>query len=390
MHLRTTDVVVPAGRRHTLRGCAGVCLALALSGAARAQEETPLPDATPTALRYARVEVDQQPVRCFPSEHSPLFVDQLARGAVVQLGEERDGFVAVNLPLGVTGYVHEKFATQPDDQGFVRSNGKRVSFRYRPRSNEAPAATLEDGAALHYMATEGDWYVVRNPRCVGYVPRAALSAELDPTEGAQGWSEFEAARRAEWEKVTGDRLAAREREKQLRELRERLQGVVAEFRAEASKPWNAQRRETFVAIEAAAGKLASEFESGSNDELTVHGLLKEVRKQILVLDAQAVATDSLPPPKLEVTVRKHEVEDPLARFDLVGWVRIVDSAAPTRKVRLVRGGRVLGYLTCSSDRYDFKMFEGTEIGVLGPKEASADGTWLLDVQRLDVLGVQTR
>ena len=55
----------------------------------------------------------------------------------------------------------------------------------------------------------------------------------------------------------------------------------------------------------------------------------------------------------------------------------------------MRGGRVLGYLTCSNERYDFAMFQNVEVGVLGPKEAAADGTWLLDVQRLDVLGVQT-
>lgn len=339
--------------------------------------------------RYARVEVDQQPVRCFDSENSPVYLDQLSRGDVVQVGDERNGFVPVTLPLGMTGYVHKKFATAPDAQGFVRTNGKRVSFRYRPRSTEAPADTIDDGVALHFMAEETEWYAVRNPRAVGFVPRAALALDLDPAVAVAAWQQLEATRRGQWQKVNGDRLAAIQHAEALVAQRAQLQEVVGKFRNEVAKPWNKQSRDAYVALEASVNKLAPVFAAGSSEELTAKSLSQEIRKQVLVLDAQMVAAETLPPPKLEVTVKKPSVEDPLARFDLVGWVQVSNSALPTRSVRLMRGGRVLGYLTCSNERYDFAMFHNVEVGVLGPKEAAADGTWLLDVQRLDVLGVPT-
>ncbi len=340
--------------------------------------------------RYARVDVEQQPVRCFDSDNSPVYLDQLARGDVVQLGEERNGFVAVTLPLGVTGYVHKKFATPPDDQGFVRTNGKRVSFRYRPRSTEAPADALDDGVPLHFMAEENEWYAVRNPRAQGFVPRAALSAEIDAGVALVEWSKLEEARRSQWQKITKDRLEALRRTEVLRGQRAELQEVVGRFRSEIGKPWAQQNRDAYSGLEGAVSKLASSFDAGSSDQLTATSLMQEIRKQVLVLDAQVVAAETLPPPNLEVTVAKATVEDPLSRFDLVGWVRVVSSSIPSRTVRLVRGGRVLGYLTCTNDRYDFSVFEGVEVGVLGPKEAAADGTWLLDVQRMDILGTQAR
>jgi hypothetical protein len=346
--------------------------------------------ANPAPPSFARVEVDQQPVRCFDSENSPVYLDQLARGDVVQIGEERNGFVAVTLPLGVTGYVHKKFATPPDEAGFVRTSGKRVSFRYRPRSTEAPADSLDDGVTLHFMAEENDWYAVRNPRTVGYVPRTALVTDVDPAVAAAAWSRLEETRRAQWQKVTSDRVEASKRAAALAVQRRQLEEVVGKFRAEMSKPWNQQRKESYTALEASLSKLAAGFDAGSTEQLTATSLGQEIRKQVLVLDAQMVAAETLPPPKLEVTVKTPAVEDPLARFDLVGWLQVARSGPQSRAVRLMRGGRVLGYLTCSSERYDFKIFDGAEVGVLGPKEAGADGTWLLDVQRLEILGIDTR
>ncbi|MEZ5966005.1 MAG: hypothetical protein R3F56_19370 [Planctomycetota bacterium] len=388
------DRMVLAAESSRVRATAslgGALAVLGLTGALGAQGET-APDAVPAvppAPRYARVEVDQQPVRCFAHENSPLYVDRLAQGDVVQIGEESHGFVQVALPLGVTGYVHKKFATEPDDAGFVRTSGKRVSFRYRPRSTEAPADALDDGVALHYMGDENDWYIVRNPRTLGYVPASAL-ATLEAPAAAAGWTKFETARREEWTSRNAERVQARQHAARVAEKRGELDTLIAQFASEAGKPWEQQQRGTYETLEAAVGKMKSAFDAGSSENLKVATLSQEIRKQILVLDAQAVAKEKLPPPRIDNPVVKPPVEDPLAAFDLVGWIRVVRSALPNRNVRLVRGGRVLGYLTCSNDRYDLAMFEGVEVGVVGPKEAAADGTWILDVQRLDVLGIVDR
>jgi hypothetical protein len=364
---------------------------VAWGSALAAQEAVTGGEAAPAAPppRLARVVIERQPVRCFAHDNSPLYLDQLAQGDVVQIGEERGGFVAVTLPLGVTGYVHNKFASAPDDSGFVRTNGKRVSFRYRPRSTEAPADALDDGVALHFLAAEGDWYLVRNPRTPGYVPASAVTTDGDEAALQQGWSELEARRRQEWQQRTTERVEAARKEVELQQTRALLQDLVAQFAAEVGKPWEQQQRTTYVALEAAVEKLAPEFADGSSERLTVASMTQEIRKHILVLDAQLVAKEKLPPAEVP-SILEPPVHDPLAGFDLVGWVAVANSSLASRRIRLVRGGRILGYLTCASDRYDLTMFEGVEVGVVGPKEASADGTWLLDVQRMDVLGVSLR
>lgn len=400
MQLRDSDRGAPRIGRGARPACVGALLACVLGTAGLAAQGTEnaakasdaAPPAAPAAapVRYGRVDVDQQPVRCFDSEHSPVYLDKLAAGDVVQVGEERNGFVAVQLPQGVTGYVHKKFVSPPDDEGFVRTTGKRVSFRYRPRSTEAPADALDEGAALHFLAEENDWYMVRNPRAPGFVPKAALTLDVDPAAAAEPWGKLETTRREQWQQATAARIEARQRADRLRVQREQLQEVVGKFRLQCAKPWNEQQRDDYVALEAAASKLAGEFEAGSTEQVTASSLGLEIKKQVLVLDARMVVSETLPPSKLDVSVRQPTVEDPLARFDLVGWLRVGSSTLPGRSVRLMRGGRVLGYLTCSNARYDFSMFDGVEVGVLGPKEAAADGTWLLDVQRMDVLGVPLR
>lgn len=347
---------------------------------------TPAP-ATPAAARYARVVIDQQPVRCFASEVSPVFLDKLAKDAVVQAGTEENGYVLVSLPLGVTGYVHKKYGSAPDAAGFIKAVGKRVSFRYRPRSNEAPAQMLDDGTPLHFMGEEGEWYLVRNPRASGYVPVGAVAFDVDEAAAKEQWGKYEVARRGEWEKLTQDRVAAAAAEAAAKRLRADLQELVGRFKTESDKGPQEQKRTSFQAIEASLKDLTAKIPAGSSEALTANGLQEELRKQFVMLDAQALVKETPPPPRPGEQIVKPATEDPLARYDLVGWVRVVSSPLPSRTVRVVRGGRVLGYLTCSSGRYDLSMFENVEVGVLGPKEAASDGTWLLDVQRLDVLNV---
>lgn len=363
-----------------------ILAALALAAAPLPAQDTPAP-AAPAAVRYARVVVDQQPVRCFASEVSPVFLDKLAKDAIVQVGAEENGYVAVSLPLGLTGYVHKKYGTAPDAAGFIKAVGKRVSFRYRPRSNEAPAQMLDDGTPLHFMGDEGEWYVVRNPRASGYVPVGAVALDVDEGAAKEQWGKFEVERRAQWEKLTQERVAAAAAEEAAKVLRGELQELLGRFKTESKKVAQEQKRSSFQAIEASLKALAGKIPAGSSEALTASSLQEELHKQFVVLDAQALVKETPPPPRPSEQFVKPSTADPLARYDLVGWVRVVSSPLPSRTVRVVRGGRVLGYLTCSSGRYDLSMFENVEVGVLGPKEAASDGTWLLDVQRLDVLNV---
>ena len=106
-------------------------------------------------LQYARVIATETQVRCFASDRSPLYGDRLVEGQIVVVGDQEGEYRVVRLPLGATGYVHKKFATDAGD-GKVEATAARVSFRYRPKSSEVPALVMSKGATLFYLGEEGD------------------------------------------------------------------------------------------------------------------------------------------------------------------------------------------------------------------------------------------
>lgn len=340
---------------------------------------------TPATPRVGQIQADT-PARCWPTEHSPVYTDAFKVGDVVKILAEADGFFTIALAQGATGYVHKKFATGPDADGMVKATGTRVSFRYRPRSTEAPVSMLEANVALPCMGMDDEWFVVRNPSAVVYVPVAAVTVPEDQAALAAPLAAAEQARVAAWNNVTQARIAKAKADEELRVNRAALAELTARFRAEASKPWKEQQTTEFAALEAALTDLAPKFASDTSERVTAASLDAEIKKQVVVLEAQFVASEKLPPAPGEAVVRP-VTPDPIERFDLVGWLKVVSSSVPSRAVRLMRGGKVLGYLTCTNERYDFAIFDGAEVGVIGPKEASNDGAWAIDVQRLEVLSV---
>ncbi len=360
---------------------------LSASPTLTAQDDKPAPatPAAPAAVRFGQLIADT-PARCWPTDHSPVYTDSFKTGDAVRITGEADGFYTITLAQGATGYVHKKFATGPDEQGMVKATGTRVSFRYRPRSTEAPVAALEANATLPCMGEDDDWFVVRNAAAPVYVPMAAIAVVEDQTTLAALVATADAARTAEWTKVTEARIAKAKADAELAANRLALKELTTRFRAEAGKPWKEQRTEEFTAIEAALLGLSPKFAAETPERVTAASLDQEIKKQVVVLEAQSVAAEKLPPAPGEPVVRP-TTPDPIERFDLVGWVRVVSSSVPSRAVRVMRGGRVLGYLSCTNERYDFSLFDGAEVGVIGPKEASNDGAWAIDVQRLEVLSV---
>ena len=340
---------------------------------------------TPATVRVGQIQADT-PARCWPTEHSPVYSDTFKVGDIVKVLAEADGFFTIALAQGATGYVHKKFATGPDAEGMVKATGTRVSFRHRPRSTEAPVSMLEANTAMPCMGMDDEWFIVRNPSAVVYVPVAAVTVPEDQAALAAPLAAAEQARVEEWNKLTQARIAKAKADEELRANQAALGELTARFRAEAGKPWKEQQAAEFAAIEAALTELAPKFASETSERVTAASLDAEIKKQVVVLEAQFVASEKLPPAPGEAVVRP-VTPDPIDRFDLVGWLKVVSSSVPSRAVRVMRGGKVLGYLSCTSERYDFALFDGAEVGVIGPKEASNDGAWAIDVQRLEVLSV---
>ena len=52
----------------------------------------------------------------------------------------------------------------------------------------------------------------------------------------------------------------------------------------------------------------------------------------------------------------------------------------------LKGGKLMYVVTCSSGRYDLRMFDGVEVGIRGGKSRpSVDSVRELDVLKLEVL-----
>jgi hypothetical protein len=369
-------------RRFWWRKVAGALgSALAAGAGVRAQEAPP----EPVPPSFARITVERAAVRCFASDSSPVFRDVLEQGDVVRVaGPAQNGYRPVTLPLGVTGYVHKKYASEPD-AGMVKTTGREVSFRYRPQSGEAPVDRLDLDVPLHWMGEENDWWIVHYPAGVGFVAESQMATDGDAAAFEAGWHKLETERQAEWQAALAAREAARQAAEQQRKNRARLDELIGRFRAEVAKPWEQQQRDQLRALEASVNELRPSLGEGSPQDVEAVTLVQELRKQVLLIDANEIAARPLPKDD-EPPVKVSATPDPLARFDAVGWVKVLSSRNASRSVCLSKGGRILCYLVCSGERFDLPMFDGVEVGVIGARDHGArDGQLTVDVQRIEVL-----
>lgn len=368
---------------------AGV-LALGQIGFAQEPGTSPPPDPAPAAVAdasaqkpiHARIAGKEVHPRCFASAVSPVYSDVLAEGQVVQVGESKDGFRTLTLPMGVTGFVHKKFATEPVD-GIVTATGSNVSFRYRPQTSEVPAALLSKGAQLTFLAEDAEWWTVRSETVTGYVAESEVTVEPATPEVEQAWADFVAARRAEWDAAVQARGAAMAAAAELEKQRTELDGLYAVFRAEAARPVEEQN---FAPVTEGLDRLTPLFAEGSPERARADDLRKEVERQALLARALRAVAEEPPTRNLAADILPEEVRDPMARFDGVGWLTREQPLGRPERFTLTKGGKLLFVVTCSSGRYDLALFDGAEIGIKGAKSSpSPDSVRELDVMRIEVL-----
>lgn len=350
-------------------------------GPARAQEEAaakPVPQA-----RYARVLVEETTPRCFAGPRSPSFPDRLVAGQIVRVGEARDGFLRVFLPDGVTGYVHRKFTTEPQD-GKIRTTGTNVSFRYRPRSGEPPAVLLRKGTELVYLGEQGDWWKVRCRDAEAWLP----AAEVQVLDGANSTAEaayttLARTRRAQASEAAAKREAALAEQRRLAEARARLAELAERLRREAAKDPDEQDLET---LEKELATLTRGLPEDSPLAAQAKLLAGEIRRQRWLVEALAAVREKPETKDVARDLVPERTPDRLARFQAIGWLR-QKSLAGRRRYVLEKGGRILLEVTCESGRYDLSWFEDLEVGVIGAKRSGdPDRIRSLDVERLEVLG----
>lgn len=374
------------------------------------------------APRYGRVLGKEVRVLCFASQRSPAYEDVLREGDVVIVGSESGEFVEVVLPLGVVGYVHQDFTTQPAD-GVITTTRPRVSFRYRPKAGEAPTQLLGQGTPMRYLASEGRWWKVR------LVPESAWLPikEVQVFQGATPTlvKAYDALRKlqaeqcarsaAEFAKAAADARLRKEQELRLEELRKQVQEAadlpdkeqldrltelsasVEELRKEIVKeaapeelkePKEPEQPTELREPEEADEPKAGQDAKHSPLEVSLDLLAAQIKNQRLAAAARRLleekpkpASDVAPAPRLG---------GGFTRFVATGWLHFDRGAPGQLACRLEKGKKTVAYLTCTSGRYDLELFDGVEVGVRGSKALPGQLTWtapVIDAVRLEVLSV---
>jgi hypothetical protein len=354
----------------------------------KAAAETPAKAETAkAAVQLGLVLAEATKVRCFASDLSPSFEDALQKGAVVALGKTDSGFCQVLLPFGPVGYVNKKFAS-PQAAGVVKAVGKGVSFRYRPKTGEAPVMNLQDGQELVVLGEQEDWWRVRCAACECWLPQAEVQAFAEPPDTMQlTYAELKKAHQAEIDAWLAKMAAADEKVKLDQAQQQKLAGFQEEFRKIGAQPLAAQ---DYSALE--QGLTAFEQELGTEAAALagVKALQKRIADRKWVVEAAAIRSEVAPPAK-DLPVVQAAVPDALARFDAIGWLRLHKPLGRAGYYTIEKGEQVLYQVTCSSGRYDLPQFVDQEVGMIGPRQRlGVDSMRVLDVTKIEVLGLSGR
>jgi len=341
-------------------------------------------DARPAPV-LGQIQTAEARVLCWPSANSPAFEDKLKQGLVVALLPADAGFRRVLLPLGPVGFVHKKYVGEPQD-GRVKTKGKGVSLRYRPRTGEAPVDTLKEGTELLIVAEkDGEWWQVRGAEIAAFVAEADVQVLAAPTPEQQAAvAELLQTEQAEvdgWLKAVADKQAQAAVDA---EQTQKLAGLQERVRGEGQKNTAAQQWQPIAeAITTFAKELAAESPLQGN----VKALQQSVENRKWVVEATAVR-DTEPVPPKDLPQLQADVKDALDRFITVGWLRWERGLVGPGQFVIEKGDQRLYVVTCNNGRYDLAMFVGKEVGLIGPRRRpGTESMRVLDVEKIEVLGL---
>lgn len=340
------------------------------------------------ALQFARVADDEVALRCFATEQSPTYDDKLVKGDVVALLETDGAFRRIGTPLGPIGYVHSKFVTRQEDGSLV-SSGNKLSFRYRP-SRGAPVMLVDEGVQFWPLAQEKDWWRVRFVEAPAWVPASALESvegsgrdELQTAYEGLGGRQREAVAAAMQEHVRSVARAAEEAERS-----EALAALRTDFLTERQRPL--QERD-FTAVKDALGTFVAGLDEASAVREPAQQLGEAIEREEYYARLQAVIAEPEQPAEVE-EIYTPAAPDPLDRFHAIGWIRYDSGGLTgTPSIRLEKAGQLILNVTCSTGRYNLRMFDGMEVGLTGPVGRPHEQAMrAIDVQGMEVIGAARR
>ena len=332
---------------------------------------------------YGKIVADAAPLRCWSSVVAtpPAFDDVLQKDQVVVLGRSENGYREVVLPLGPMGYVSKRFTEKADD-GAVSTKGTKVSFRYRPRTSEAPVAQMPNGTEMFVVGLEDGWYKARIQGVEAWVAESQIQVvPSDPEVIAASEALAEQMRAAVQARL--DLIAAelKQQERDRVDL-EAVKVVEDAFSKELLKPVGKQQ---FGPLRATLAKVSAGLVGDGAARRLSASLKKRLETQQWIVDATAARSEK--PPVVDATTVKPQVKDRMDRFESIGWLRYESRLSGAGIYYLEKGGRRQHELSCNTGRFDLSLFVGREVGVIGPRRTPiAEQLSVLDVERIEVLG----
>lgn len=356
-------------------------------------------------LRYARVSAEGSAIRNLPDEKGKE-IARPAKGSLVAVFKEvSSGWVEVEVPGGFAVWVFGKYLEPTAEEGFYGVLGNAVNLRPGPSSDLSTDVTnfplpqrLQAGDRLRLIELQDPakplaetWARVWSPPGVRGLARAAELADLGAGEdGASAWS----AALAALPSVPPAR-ATQTRPAQPSEAEQRLAaGTAALEEARAllerervkNTPDYSEVESALNAVVARGGTVALEARA----ELRTLATLREAAALRADLERERARRAQEVLEQQKAVWEKSREKDPFGgAFAARGVVERRTASDGIARFYLRFGGGISCELVCSSGRYDFSTFAGTEVGIHGSEITSRTGEVpTFEVARLEVLAVR--
>jgi hypothetical protein len=356
-------------------------------------------------LRYARVASEGASVLNLADDKAKA-IAQLPKGGLVAVYKETPtGWLEVEIPGGFSVWVFGSYLRPTEDPAFFEVTGNAVNLRPRPSSdlttdvNNFPLPQrLQAGDKLRLIELADaskplaeTWAHVWSPPGVhGWLKGATLAALDAGEDGAKLWSAALSALPVTPPPSlhTTPPPPPSEFEKKAQEGQSALEAARSALERERAKetPDYDAVEQSFHSIVALGGTAAIEARA----ELRTIATLREA--SALKADLQrerARRAEEVLEQQQQVWAKSRE-KDPFGGvFSARGVVERRTGADGVVRFYLRFGGDIRCELSCTSGRYDFTLFAGTEVGVQGSEVASRTGEVpTYEVTRLEVLAVR--
>ncbi|PIE23113.1 MAG: hypothetical protein CSA62_08720 [Planctomycetota bacterium] len=360
---------------------------------------------------------------------APKVAGPFAVGTLFVVLDEKaqHGFRRVGVLGGMQGYVYGRYLELTGD-GYARTTGSGVSFRYRPKPEtaETPVMMLPKGTRVRVLSpVDGrklseSWVKVLSDHEVGaFVPTslieeagkllavdpkaAKLPSLIDriPDESLHAGAKAQiAAQEARWREAQ-ERIAEERRQRALLNTwKQKQRSLFAEFRQlqkvvlkGAERKQGAEVKAYLPVLEDAkkrANELLTELDgielATESQKTQAKKLLDSLNEIELRMEAVIALIEPVKPIESEPQPAALRTLSPKRRFALVGWLQYRPGSNGPSAYRLAKGGKTVAWLDVEGDRYDLLEFVGMEIGIRGEgMDLAGHGAQLFKISRMVVL-----